>query len=110
MTLEFGARYPERLAGYIGLSGYCLDPEKLLGEASPAARSGRWLITHGTEDDVLPIDTTREQVALLKTGGMPLDYREYAMAHTLDPVRELPELRDWLATLPPMRTNLEDHL
>jgi phospholipase/carboxylesterase len=99
MTVEFGARYPEALAGYLGLSGYCYDPEALLREASPAARAGKWLITHGTEDDVLPIEATRAQVERLKEAGLPLDYREYAMAHTLDTERELPEVRDWLASL-----------
>jgi phospholipase/carboxylesterase len=96
MTLEFGARFPKRLAGYLGISGYCYDPELLLKEASAEARSGSWFITHGTQDEVLSAETTRGQIAVLKGGGMPIDYREYRKAHTIDPHRELPEIREWI--------------
>src|SRR6267154_2157794 len=30
MTLEFGARHADRLAGYVGVSGYTIDPEALV--------------------------------------------------------------------------------
>lgn len=96
MTLEFGGRYPHRLAGYIGLSGFCYDPEALRSEASPAALSGEWLITHGREDDVLPIERTRSQMQFLKQAGFNLDYREYSKAHTLDSDYEMPYLREWI--------------
>ncbi len=106
MSLEFGGRYPKRLAGYLGISGYCYDTEALLRESTPEVRSGKWLITHGTEDDVLPIDRTRAQVAELKRGGFQIDYREYWKSHTIDPIRELSEIRAWLRTViaPPPRT------
>lgn len=98
MTLEVGARWPSRLAGYVGISGYCLDPRALLAEATPAARSGDWLVTHGTHDDVLPFVTTRDQVRTLVAGGLPIDFRAYPKGHTIDPDVELPELRDWIGT------------
>src|SRR5215831_5084256 len=43
MTLEFGARYSRRLAGYIGISGYSTDPEALLRELNPEVNQGDWL-------------------------------------------------------------------
>ena len=109
MTLEFGARHPERLAGYVGISGYAYDPDALLREASPAARaaahSGDWIVTHGTEDDVLDVVRTRAQMETLNAGAFPIDYREYRKAHAIDPVRELPDLRAWFANrLPEVRS------
>src|SRR5262249_55855801 len=89
MTLEFGARYPHRLAGYLGISGYCFDADKLLLEKHAAPSSGSWLITHGTRDEVLDVERTRQQMKTLREAGMPIDYREYDKEHTLDPVREL---------------------
>ena len=102
MTLEFGARYRRRLRGYVGISGYSHDPAKLLREANPACLTGDWLITHGSDDDVLPVEVTRAQLAQLVAGGFAIDYREYRKDHTIDPDHELPELRQWLSErLPP---------
>jgi phospholipase/carboxylesterase len=96
MTLEFGARHPRRLAGYVGISGYAYDPEALLRELDPDARRGAWLVTHGIEDELLPVTRTRAQVRRLREGGLAIDYREYPKGHALDPERELPEIRAWL--------------
>ena len=99
MTLEFGSRYSQALAGYVGVSGYCYDPDGILREMNPAVNNGNWLITHGTRDDVLPVEVTRAQVKRLHEGGFRIDYREYSKAHTIDPKREIPEIRTWLRRL-----------
>ena len=99
MTLEFGARYEHPLAGYIGISGYCFDPAALLREMNPAVNNGNWLITHGTEDDLLPVEITRAQIQQLSAGGFKIDYREYMKPHTVDFERELPSIVRWLQGL-----------
>jgi len=96
MTLEFGARHSHRLAGYIGISGYCYDPEALLREMNPDVNHGDWLITHGTEDELLPVETTRAQMKVLTDGGFKIDYREYNKSHTIDLHRELRDIREWI--------------
>jgi len=96
MTLEFGARHSRRLAGYIGISGYCYDPEELLREMNSDVNHGDWLITHGTEDELLPVETTRAQMKLLNDRGFKIDYREYKKSHTIDLGRELREIREWI--------------
>ena len=96
MTLEFGARHSRRLAGYIGISGYCYDPEELLREMNFDVNHGDWLITHGTEDELLPVETTRAQMKLLNDRGFKIDYREYKKSHTIDLGRELREIREWI--------------
>jgi phospholipase/carboxylesterase len=97
MTLEFGARHSRRLAGYIGISGYCYDPEAILREMNPEVNHGNWLITHGTEDELLPVQTTRAQMKILNDGGFKIDYREYRKSHTIDLRRELPDIREWIS-------------
>jgi phospholipase/carboxylesterase len=96
MTLEFGSRYSRRLAGYIGISGYCYDADAILREMNPEVNCSDWLITHGTEDEVLPVEATRSQIQSLNNGGFKIDYREYRKTHTIDPERELPQIRDWI--------------
>lgn len=97
MTMEFGTRHPDRLAGYIGVSGYTISPEALLRELNPAVNQGDWLITHGTQDELLPIGVTRVQIRALKDGGFKIDYREYPKTHTMDPQRELPDIQEWIS-------------
>jgi phospholipase/carboxylesterase len=96
MTLEFGGRYTHRLAGYLGISGYCYDAETLVKEAFADAKNGDWLITHGTEDEVLPIAETRDQMKVLQAGGFTLEYKEYVKSHTIDHRDELPYIREWI--------------
>jgi len=97
MTLEFGSRYPHPLKGYIGISGYCYEVDQLMEEAVPEIiHQGDWLITHGTLDDVLPIKTTRRQMEDLIVRGFKIDYREYKKSHTIDPEKELADIREWI--------------
>jgi phospholipase/carboxylesterase len=97
MTLEFGARFPHRLAGYLGISGYCYDEARLLEEAAPQPLTAPWIITHGTADDVLPVERTRTQMQWLQNHGFSLDYREYEKPHTVDSTVELPFLKEWIS-------------
>jgi phospholipase/carboxylesterase len=97
MTLEFGARHSDRLAAYVGISGYSINPGKLLRDLNPKVNHGDWLITHGTKDEILPVETTRAQMQTLRDGGFKIDYREYPKTHTLDLERELPDIRNWIA-------------
>lgn len=99
MTLEFGARHSDRLAGYVGISGYTIDPVALLRDLNPKVNQGDWLITHGTKDEVLPVEKTRAQMRILRDGGFKINYREYAKTHTVDPERELPDIRQFIAEL-----------
>jgi phospholipase/carboxylesterase len=96
MTLEFGARHVHRLGGYVGISGYSNGPGALLRELNPEVNNGNWLVTHGSDDELLPVERTRSQMKMLNDAGFKIDYREYRKAHTLDLRRELPDIRDWL--------------
>lgn len=99
MTLEFGSRFPQLLKGYVGISGYCYNPEALLKEAVPyVIQQGKWLITHGTHDGVLPVDVTRSQMKLLMDHGFKMDYREYPKDHNVIE-EEIDEIRDWIKDL-----------
>ena len=97
MTMEFGARHADRLAGYIGISGYTIDPAALVRDLNPKVNQGGWLITHGTQDEILPVANTRSQIQVLREGGFKIDYREYPKTHTVDFGRELADIRNWIA-------------
>ena len=83
MTMEVGCRYPHRLAGVVGISGYLCDPQSLVKELSPVAREQRFLVTHGRWDPLLPIGRSRQHAELLKSAGLNLTWREFEKDHTI---------------------------
>jgi phospholipase/carboxylesterase len=96
MTLETGLRFPRRFAGLVGISGYVLDPQRLLREMSPLARQQRLLVTHGTQDPLIPCAGARQQIKMLKEAGLAIDWREFNKVHTIDGERELSVIREFV--------------
>jgi phospholipase/carboxylesterase len=96
MSMEIAARYPRRLAGIIGISGYVHEPANMIKELSPAATRQRILITHGTYDPMVPIELARPQFELLRRHGMQIDWREFAKEHTISGDEELDVIRDFV--------------
>lgn len=96
MSIEIGARYPHRLAGVVGVSGYVHEPANLVRELSPVATQQRFLITHGTQDPLIRIEQVRPQIEILKQAGLKIDWREFAKAHTIAGEAEIATIRDFV--------------
>jgi phospholipase/carboxylesterase len=96
MSLEIAARYPHRLAGVVGISGYAHEPEKLVLELSPVALEQRLLVTHGTQDPLIPISQVRPQMEVLKRAGLKIEWQEFVKAHTIAGEQELAVIRDFV--------------
>jgi len=97
MVTETALRYPHRLAGVVGVSGFVAEPERLLRERSPVALAQRFLVTHGTHDPLLPCHLARRQFETLKQGGVQLEWREFPKVHTIHGEEELAVIRDFVA-------------
>ncbi|CAA6826431.1 MAG: Serine esterase [uncultured Sulfurovum sp.] len=95
LTFEFGARYQKVFAGYMAISGYIYNAEKLLVEMNPKVKNASWLCTHGTEDAVLPYYTSKAQVKTLQDGGFNIDFKTYEKEHNIDR-EELDMLVRWV--------------
>lgn len=95
LTFEFGARYSKVLAGYIAISGYIYDAQKLLEDMNPEVNQNNWLCTHGTEDAVLPYETSKEQVQILINGGFKIEFKTYEKDHTIVK-EELDMISQWV--------------
>jgi phospholipase/carboxylesterase len=96
MSIEIALRYPHRLAGVVGVSGWIFEPEKLLKELSSVAGEQRILMTHGTADPLVPIEKVRPQIPLLKAAGINIEWREFAKDHTIAGGQELAVLREFI--------------
>ncbi len=96
MTIEAGCRYPHKLAGLIGISGYAHEPESLVKELSPLAREQRFLVTHGTTDPLIPIEKSRKRIEFLQNEGLQIEWMEFQKAHTIAGEEELTVIRKFV--------------
>ena len=96
MSIEVGLRYPHRLAGILGISGYVCEPEKALKELSPVAFEQRFLVTHGTMDPLIPFQSARQQFQMLKSAGLNVQWHEFIKAHTIAGEAELAVIRNFI--------------
>jgi phospholipase/carboxylesterase len=83
MAIEIGLRYPHRLAGVVGISGWVCEIKKALNLLSPVAMQQRLLITHGTLDPLIAFAMVQGQVSQLKAAGLNVEWREFVKAHTI---------------------------
>jgi phospholipase/carboxylesterase len=96
MAIETGLRYPHRLAGIVGISGWVFELEGLLRDLTPVARAQRLLITHGHFDPLLPFAETQQQVRALKGAGLNVEWREFPKEHSIHGKEELGVIREFV--------------
>lgn len=81
IALFTGVRYPERLAGVIGLSTYMVLADSLAAEASAANRDVPILMCHGTKDPMVGRSRGKSSCDALIAAGYRVDWHEYPMQH-----------------------------
>ena len=96
MAIEVGLRYPQLLAGIVGISGYVCEPDILLTELSPVARQQRLLVTHGLMDPIIPFASVRQQIQQLKDAGLRVEWHEFIKAHNIAGEHEVRIIRDFI--------------
>jgi phospholipase/carboxylesterase len=95
MTLLTGLRYPERLAGLVGLSGYLPLAKSLAAERSDANQLAPIFIAHGTQDPVIPLDAAERSRDVLRSLGYDVQWHAYPMPHSVC-AQEVADLNAWL--------------
>jgi len=82
MSLEAGLNYPGKIAAIVSMSGYMPDSWETLTRAE-AAFDTPILLTHGTEDEVVPVEGSRKAVEALKQAGYNPILKEFKMGHQI---------------------------
>ncbi len=98
MTLMTGLRYPERLAGLVGMSGYLPLAATTAAERSEANRDVPVFLAHGRDDEiVVPArgEASREALVAL---GHDVEWHSYPMGHSVCP-QEIGDLNRWLVAV-----------
>ena len=95
MALMTALRYPERLAGAVGLSGYLPLAATTAAERAAANADLPIFLAHGTQDPVVvPLRGTTSRDAL-RALGHDVEWHEYPMPHSVC-MEEIEDLNAWL--------------
>ncbi len=96
MAMVAALTAPEAIQGAVSLSGRF--PKEFRAQIAPAERLSATAIrvSHGIQDQKLPIHFAREAKALLEEVKAPFSYQEYDAGHTLTPPM-LTDAHQWIS-------------
>ena len=100
MALFVGLRYPERLAGIMGLSCYPVLASTLDAERQAANQQTPIFLAHGNFDPMVDIGLGKEGHKLLETRGYQVEWHTYPMPHSVSP-EEIGAIAAWLRRVLP---------
>ena len=95
MALYSGTRYPEKLAGIMGLSCYMLLESHLAAERTTANQTTPIFLGHGTQDTVVSPTLGEHTRQLLEAAGYAVERHAYTMPHSVCP-QEVLDIAAWL--------------
>lgn len=95
MALLTGLRYPERLAGIVGMSGYLPLASSLEAERSDANLDVPIFLAHGLQDEMVVPARAQASRDVLQSLGYAVDWHEYNMPHSVC-AQEVADLNQWL--------------
>lgn len=95
IALFAGVRYPEKLAGLMGLSCYMLSASRLVRERHAANQATPLFLAHGTGDPVVLPALGEESRRLLEAAGYAVEWHTYNMPHSVCP-QEVGDIAAWL--------------
>lgn len=94
MSMAVALWEPGLLSGVISMSGR-LVPELVPIEAVDGTTKIPYLVQHGVNDPVLPVEGSRQLRQHLEDLGCVLTYKEYRMSHEISQ-QSLADVRDWV--------------
>ena len=95
MTLLTALRYPHRLAGAVGLSGYLPLAATTAAETSTANAGLPIFLAHGTQDPVVVLARGTTSRDALRALGHEVEWHDYPMPHSVC-AEEVEDLNAWL--------------
>lgn len=91
-----GTRYAQALGGLMLLSCYPLFEDRLAAEFSAHQKNTPVFAAHGRLDPMVPVAMGRRLAKLLEHQGMPVQWHEYEVQHSVAP-EEVADISAWLA-------------
>ncbi len=96
LSFSVALSYPQKVKNVIGLSGYI--HEEILKEGYENNDFSHLSVysSHGSVDQVIPVQWARKTKPFLENLGIPCEYSEFPVGHGVAP-ENLMELKKWLA-------------
>ncbi len=95
IALMAGLRYPQRLAGLAGLSGYLPLAANTAAERHAANAGTPVFLAHGRSDGMVPMARGAAARDMLLALGNPVEWTDYPMEHSVC-IEEVDALKRWL--------------
>ena len=95
MTLVAGLRYPQRLAGLLGMSGYLPLASSTAADRHAANADVPVFLAHGQRDGVIGLDRAVASRDALAKLGYQVEWHEYPMEHSVC-MEEVEQINAWL--------------
>lgn len=95
LSLATALSYPEKIDRVVGLSGYL--NENLLAEGSlkKANQHLKFFVSHGSADQVIPVEWARKTAPFIQQIQLPIVYKEYPVGHGVAP-QNFYDFKNWL--------------
>lgn len=95
IALHAGLRYPQPLAGLLGISCYLPLPAEIANGLAPANAATPIFMAHGTEDPVIPIQAGRQSYEALQALSCKVEWHTYPIPHSVC-LEEIQDIARWL--------------
>ena len=87
--------YPEKVNRVVVLSGYLNEKVLAEGFQNKAIGNLKFFISHGSVDQVIPVDWGRKAKPFLENLGLDVTYKEYPVGHGVAP-QNFFDFKNWL--------------
>ena len=95
LSYSVALSYPEKIKRVVALSGYLNEGILASGYESKDLSHLKMYISHGTQDQVIPVEWARKAPETLKKSGIDIVFKEYPMGHGVSP-QNFHDLKNWL--------------
>lgn len=95
LSYSVALSYPEKIKRVVALSGYLNEGILASGYETKDFKNLKMFVSHGTQDQVIPVDWARKAPEALKNLGIEVEYKEYPIGHGVSP-QNFHDLKNWL--------------
>lgn len=95
LSYAIALSYPEKITRVVAMSGYLNTEMAVANFEKNDLSSLRIFASHGTVDQVIPVDWARKTAPALQALGIPIEYKEYPIGHGVSP-QNFYDFKNWL--------------
>lgn len=95
IAYQLGLRFEQKLAGILTLSTYMSQGDKLPSERHDANANTPIFVSHGSQDEMVPMALGNAAYRQLAELGYPVEWKDYVMQHNVCN-QQLADISQWL--------------